>query len=60
MDITVKFKMFFSELSPIFQELLQQPMAFSGGFFSGLLKLRLDEDPLASWLDQQGHSKINN
>ncbi len=52
--------MFFSELSPILQELLQQPMAFSGGFFSGLLKLKLDEDPLASWLDQQGHSRVDN
>jgi len=52
--------MFFSELSPIFQELLKQPMAFSGGFFSGLLKLKLEEDPLASWLDQQQHSKFDN
>ena len=50
--------MFFSELSPIFQELLQQPMAFSGGFFSGLLKLKLDEDPLASWLEQQRQAKF--
>ncbi len=52
--------MFFSELSPVFQELLKQPIAFSGGFCSGLLKLKLNEEPLASWLAKQGYNQDNN
>lgn len=52
--------MFFSELSPVFQELLKQPIAFSGGFCSGLLKLKLNEEPLASWLSKQGYDQGNN
>ncbi len=48
--------MFFSELSPVFQNLFQQPLAFTSGFVSGVLHLRLDEDPLASWLTQQGYN----
>ncbi len=48
--------MFFSELSPVFQNLLQQPLAFTSGFVSGVLHLKLDEDPLASWLKQQGYN----
>ncbi|MFN3926208.1 MAG: hypothetical protein ACK4QL_02565 [Pseudanabaenaceae cyanobacterium] len=42
------------ELSPILQELFNYPIAFLGGFTSGLLKLRLEDDPLKSWLKQQG------
>ncbi len=52
--------MFLSELSPMLQELLKQPIAFSGGFCSGLLKLKLEEEPLASWLSKQGYSQDNN
>ncbi|HHP7229292.1 MAG TPA: hypothetical protein ACFCUY_00360 [Xenococcaceae cyanobacterium] len=55
--------MFLTELSPVFQELLRQPVAFSSGFFSGLLKLNISEEPLASWLAKQGYtpnSTINN
>lgn len=52
--------MFFSELSPMFQELLKQPIAFSGGFCSGLLKLKLNEEPLAGWLAKQGYNPNNN
>ena len=48
--------MFLSELSPIFKELIQQPLAFTGGFFSGVLRLNFREEPLASWLSQQGFS----
>jgi hypothetical protein len=44
--------MFFNELSPLTQELLQQPTAFLGGFVSGLLGLDLNEDPLKSWLQR--------
>ena len=45
--------MFLSELSPIFKELIQQPLAFTGGFCSGILRLNFNEEPLASWLSQQ-------
>jgi hypothetical protein len=44
------------ELQPIFQEFVSQPLAFLGGLTSGLLRLNLDEDPLKSWLEQQGVS----
>ncbi|PPS43276.1 hypothetical protein [Chroococcidiopsis sp. TS-821] len=45
--------MFGNELKPIFQQLTQHPGSFLGGFFSGLLRLNLGEDPVKSWLDQQ-------
>ncbi|UBF23597.1 hypothetical protein K9N68_17600 [Kovacikia minuta CCNUW1] len=45
--------MFIDELTPVFKELTQQPVAFLGGFFSGLLRLNLADDPVKSWLDQQ-------
>jgi hypothetical protein len=44
--------MFVQELSPIFQEFVQKPVAFMGGFASGLLRLNLSEDPVRSWLDR--------
>jgi hypothetical protein len=44
---------FLDELTPVWKELSQQPVAFLGGFFSGLLRLNLSEDPVKSWLDQQ-------
>jgi hypothetical protein len=44
---------FIDELTPVFKELSQQPIAFLGGFFSGLLRLNLADDPVKSWLDQQ-------
>ncbi|NJK99693.1 MAG: hypothetical protein HC910_03670 [Spirulinaceae cyanobacterium SM2_1_0] len=46
--------MFLSELQPLSQEFLQQPIAFVGGFFAGAFKLSLEEDPLKNWLSQQG------
>lgn len=46
--------MFLSELQPIAQEALQQPVAFLGGFVSGLLRVNLSDDPLKSWLEKQG------
>ena len=46
--------MFLDELTPIFQEVLGQPVAFLGGFASGLLKLNLGDDPVKSWLQNQG------
>ncbi|GAB4190907.1 MAG: hypothetical protein Fur006_33460 [Coleofasciculaceae cyanobacterium] len=45
--------MFLDELSPIWQELTQQPIAFMGGFFSGVFRLNLADDPVKSWLEQQ-------
>jgi hypothetical protein len=45
--------MFIDELSPIFRELTQHPVSFLGGFFSGILRLNLADDPVKGWLDQQ-------
>ncbi|MEO0431154.1 MAG: hypothetical protein AAF151_05605 [Cyanobacteria bacterium J06656_5] len=46
--------MFLDELTPLVQEILGQPVAFFGGFASGLLKLNLGDDPVKSWLENQG------
>ena len=46
--------MFITELQPILKELVHQPLAFAGGFVSGLLRVKLTEDPLKSWLEKQG------
>lgn len=46
--------MFVDELSPFIRELARQPVAFCGGFFSGLFRLDLSEDPVKSWLNKQG------
>lgn len=46
--------MFLQELSPLFQEFVQKPVAFMGGFASGLLRLDLSEDPVKTWLDRCG------
>jgi hypothetical protein len=48
--------MFLSELTPLVQELVGQPVAFLGGFVSGLLRLNLADDPVRSWLDQHAGS----
>ncbi|PZV15434.1 MAG: hypothetical protein DCF22_07115 [Leptolyngbya sp.] len=48
--------MFFDELTPIFKELTQQPVAFMGGLFSGLLRLNLADEPIKGWLDKQSSS----
>jgi hypothetical protein len=45
--------MFMDELMPVLKELAQQPIAFAGGFFSGLFRLSLNDDPVKSWLDKQ-------
>ncbi|MEB3311008.1 MAG: hypothetical protein VKJ02_12305 [Snowella sp.] len=46
--------MFLTELQPILKELVQQPIAFTSGFVSGMLRLQLTSDPLKSWLEKQG------
>ena len=48
--------MFLDELIPVFKELIEQPVAFTGGFFSGLLRLNLNEDPIKSWIDDRAGS----
>jgi hypothetical protein len=45
--------MFLDEFTPILQELTRQPVAFVGGFVSGVLRLDLSDDPVKSWLDNQ-------
>lgn len=45
--------MFLTELSPLVQQLTQQPLAFLGGFVSGALRLSLADEPVKTWLDQQ-------
>lgn len=52
--------MFLDELSPLFKELMQSPVAFMGGLASGLLRLNLDQDPVKSWLENQGAEIDNN
>ncbi len=42
------------ELTPLLREFLSQPVAFLGGLVSGVLRLDLHEDPLKTWLEQQG------
>jgi hypothetical protein len=44
--------MFVDELTPIFKQLTQHPVSFLGGFFSGVLRLNLADDPVKSWLEQ--------
>ncbi|MGA1264260.1 MAG: hypothetical protein ACO331_10220 [Prochlorothrix sp.] len=46
--------MSFDELTPLLQELAHNPVAFLGGFMAGALRLDLSEDPVKSWLEQQG------
>jgi hypothetical protein len=45
--------MFLDELSPLFQELVNKPVAFAGGFVSGLLRLNLNDEPVSQWLEKQ-------
>lgn len=48
--------MFLDELTPLMKELMGHPVAFLGGLASGALRLNLSEDPVKSWLQQQGAS----
>lgn len=45
--------MFLDELNPVLKEFAQYPVAFLGGFVSGVLRLNLSDDPVKSWLEQQ-------
>jgi hypothetical protein len=51
--------MFIEELKPVVTELTKQPIAFMGGFVSGVLKLNPSEEPLKSWLEKQGNFTVN-
>lgn len=51
--------MFVDELTPIFKEFTQHPASFLGGLCSGLLRLNLNDDPVRSWLEQQGGSSFS-
>jgi hypothetical protein len=50
--------MFLTELSPLVQQLTQQPVAFLGGFVSGVLRLSLADEPVKTWLHQQAGTTI--
>ena len=45
--------MFLDEITPLLKELTQQPIAFLGGFCSGIFRLNLADEPVKSWLDEQ-------
>lgn len=51
--------MFLDELSPFVGELISHPAAFLGGLASGLLRLNLSDDPVKSWLNNQGIGPIS-
>ena len=51
--------MFLTELTPALQKFIQQPVAFAGGFVSGILQLKLNEEPLSQWLEKQGYNSRN-
>ncbi|MGB3492494.1 MAG: hypothetical protein WBA57_07190 [Elainellaceae cyanobacterium] len=44
------------ELSPLMKSLTGHPIAFLGGFASGLFRLNLNEDPVKSWLEQRSEA----
>lgn len=44
--------MFLEEITPLWQELTRQPVAFLGGFCSGIFRLNLADEPVKSWLDE--------
>ncbi len=46
--------MFVTELTPLAQEVVKKPVAFLGGFVSGLLGLSLADEPVSQWLAKQG------
>jgi hypothetical protein len=48
--------MFFDEVQPILKEFSKEPIAFLGGFFSGVFHLNLTDDPVKSWLDELADS----
>ncbi|MGG6293504.1 hypothetical protein ACQ4M4_03685 [Leptolyngbya sp. AN02str] len=51
--------MFLDELSPVARELIGHPVAFLGGFVSGLFRLNLSDDPVKSWLEGQTGASVS-
>ncbi len=39
----------------LFSEITQNPIPFCAGLVAGFLQLDLNQDPLKSWLEQQGY-----
>ena len=58
--LSPKEMMFLDELSPLFQELIQKPLAFTGGFVSGVLKLDPSSDPVMNWFSKATGIEIPN
>lgn len=50
--------MFLDELAPLFRELTNQPISFLGGFFSGVFRLSLADDPVKNWLNEQSGTTV--
>ncbi|WP_017324196.1 hypothetical protein [Synechococcus sp. PCC 7336] len=44
------------EKQTMVKEILQNPIPFLGGFAAGMLRLDIEQEPLKSWLKQQGVS----
>ncbi len=51
--------MFLTELAPLFQTGLAQPIAFVGGIVAGALRLNLQDEPVRTWLARQGGVRSN-
>ena len=51
-----------NELNPLIQEMINKPLAFAGGFVSGLLRLNPETDPFATYLckDASGETSTEN
>lgn len=52
--------MFLDELTPLFQELIQKPLAFTSGFVSGVLKLDPENDPVMGWISKTAGFEMPN
>lgn len=51
--------MFMDELNPLTEKMLQSPIAFLGGFVSGVFNLNLNDDPVKQWLESQSGESVS-
>jgi hypothetical protein len=51
--------MFLDELNPLTEKMLQSPIAFLGGFVSGVFHLNLNDDPVKQWLESQSGESVS-
>ncbi len=51
--------MFLDELNPLTDKMLQSPVAFLGGFVSGIFHLNLNDDPVKQWLENQSGESVS-